>query len=145
MKFLIMTIAMFFSLASMAGVLKKSIPQSVLDGVNVGNGAVYIQAYDVKKFDLNNRVNTVKKWNTESGCSSWATDSSVENAILKLHETGAKALANILEDLRVKNQIKAAIYNTASPSYDLENCAFYYYEFYSVDGEMLILDLDFNA
>ena len=144
MKFLVMTIAMLVSLASMAGEIKKSIPQSVLDSVNTGNGAVYVQSYDVKKFDLNNRVNTVKKWNTESGCSSWATDNSVETAILKLNEMGAKTLATLLEDLRVKNKLKAAIYNTAAPSYDLENCNFYYYEFYSTDGDLLILDLDYN-
>lgn len=145
MKFLVMTMTLLFSLTSFAGVLKKSIPQSVLDKVNVGNGAVYFQTYDVKKFDLENRINTVKKWNTESGCASWDTNASVANAITKLNENGANELASILENLRVNKQIKAAIYNTASPSYDLENCSFYYYEFYSVDGDLLILDLDFNA
>ena len=144
MKFLVMTLAMLFSLATFAGAIKKSVPQTVLDGVNVGNGSVYIQSYDVKKFDVNNRMNTIKKWNTESGCSSWSTDNSVEDAIMKLNESGAKELARILENLRVNNQIKAAIYNTSSPSYDLQNCSFFYYEFYSVDGDVLIMDLDFN-
>lgn len=144
MKFLVMTLAMLFSLATFAGAIKKSVPQTVLDGVNVGNGSVYIQSYDVKKFDVNNRMNTIKKWNTESGCSSWSTDNSVEDAIMKLNESGAKELARILENLRVNNQIKAAIYNTSSPSYDLQNCSFFYYEFYSNDGDVLIMDLDFN-
>ena len=83
MKFLVMIMAMLFSLASFAGAIKKSVPQAVLDGVNVGNGSVYIQSYDVKKFDVNARMNTIKKWNTESGCSSWSTENSVEDAIMK--------------------------------------------------------------
>lgn len=145
MKSLIMITMMIFSLSSFAGVLKKSIPQSVLDRLNVGNGAAFIQAYDVKKFDLDNQVETVKKWNTESACSKWSTLSSVDSAILKLHESGATELAMILENLRVKKQLKAAIYNTSSPSEDATSCSFQYYEFYSFDGELLILDLDFNA
>lgn len=145
MKFLTMAMALMFSFASFAGVIKNSVSQAMLDRVNVGNGAAYIKSYDTKRFDVNKQVITVKQWNSESGCSSWSTSSNVEMAVSKLHEAGAVELAVVLENLRLKNQIKAAIYNTAAPSYDAENCSFNYYEFYSVDGDLLILDLDFNA
>jgi hypothetical protein len=107
-----MTMVMNLSLASFAGTLTKSIPQALLDGVNIGNGSAYIQSYDVKKFDLNGRIKTIKKCNTESECSNWSTESKVADSIMKFNENGSVEMAPVIENLRVNNQLKAAIYNT---------------------------------
>lgn len=144
MKLLTILMVALFSISSFAGVLKKSVPQSVLDKLNIGNGSTYIKTVTPGSFDIEKRLSNIRKWNAESGCSNWVTESSLETTIAKLHQNGAQELAIILENLRISNQLKAGIYNTSLPSNDLFNCTFYYYEIYSNDGEVLVLDLDFN-
>lgn len=144
MKIITIIMIALFSLPSFSGVLKKSVSQSVLNKLNVGNGSAYIQTYSPSEFTLEKRLNTIKQWNSESGCNSWTTESDLKSTITKLKENGAGELSKILENLRLSNSLKAGIFNNSLPSEDSENCSFFYYEIYSNDGEVLILDLDFN-
>lgn len=132
---------LFMAFSAQAGNLSQNLSRETMDKAKVNTGSIEIDVYSSSQFNLGQRISEIKASNAEGHCQYNVTVSRNE-AIKKIRAFNDTEIADILEKMYKRNQLKTAIVNAGLVEDASQDpaCGQAQIEIYANDGEVLKID-----